>query len=178
MPTASAPGQKGRHADEALGTEQPADRAERAAAAEIEQIDDQEVGHAAHDRRVEPGDHHRGPPARQLGKGTERAEQQPDEEGRAGHGDGHQRGVEDLVAPAFRPEADELETGQHSFLLALGFATERPCHPLTLPAPRVPSLSPFGARVSAADSLSCIAGEGWGEGPAAGTTRKPASCRP
>ena len=51
-PDSKGTGQETRKADEAAGAEQPADRRDNRAAAEIEEIDDQKIGNAAKDRRI------------------------------------------------------------------------------------------------------------------------------
>src|SRR5258708_31362037 len=105
-------GEEGVDADEALRAERPADRRQGGAAAEIEEIDDEEIRNAAQHRRVGAAEQTRAQRAGQLGPGAEATERQAEQEGAERYGQGHQRRRDKLTAPALGAEADQIE-GAH-----------------------------------------------------------------
>ncbi len=104
---------EGRYADEPLDAEPAPDYAEGRAAAEIHQVDDEQVRHAAQERGVAVGERPQGQDAGELGAGRQAAEHGPEEEAAQGE---RQRGAgsdEQRAAPAARAEAEKGE-GAHA----------------------------------------------------------------
>src|ERR1700677_1042199 len=103
------PREKTGKADETLGAEQSADGAHQSAAAEIEEIDHQEVRYAAQHRRVAVGNQASRAAAGDFRKRPEGSDYAADSKSGDGDEDGHDRGQEERYAPTLRTKADDVE---------------------------------------------------------------------
>ncbi len=104
---------EGRHPDEAGDAEQACDVAQGRAAAEIQEVDHQQVGHAAQERGVAVGGKPQGQEAGELGARRQPAEHGAEEEAAQGERQRGAGGEQQRAAPAAGAEAEKGE-GAHA----------------------------------------------------------------